>query len=175
MTPEHLSTAAARDTAYWAPIERALSEPVARGVRSEPDQTQAEKRIRTAFGAARRSFADATRALRLTTKLFVVCSGVTVTASVAGLFVISALHEAPTGAALSMSGILGTIACFWRVQRLAKDTALFEFLIAKYELALSLAATERQYEHILNEFIVETTTLRRTEPRRAAGGKGEAE
>jgi hypothetical protein len=49
---------------------------------------------------------------------------------------------------------------FLKVYRLGRDQALFDFLPAKYEVALSLAQTPEQFAKILEAFLAETRTQR---------------
>ena len=162
-----LLSASARKRVDWNRVLEAAAGVVTGRVAAAADTDESVRKtvpsaenVRAAFRIARKEFQTASAALRGVTTLMLILTGVSASVAIAGVVLTSALQSLVTGVAISTVGVSAMFLFFLRVYRLGRDQALFEFIPAKYELALSLAQTPEQYSRILDSFLEETQTQR---------------
>ncbi len=128
-----------------------------REIGNVPDEQR--RRLERVFKTARSEFDLALSVLRRVTYWMIGFLFAGFAVGVVG-GIVAALGEYYGGGALSVSGLVGVTALGREVWRLGRDQAMLALIPAKYELALELARTQRQYDLVLERFLEETDSLR---------------
>ena len=132
-----------------------------RSSRSKGEKRQGPSKTDVArvFQIAKEEFNKASEPLRRTMRIAIWCTVPCLALMVAGSIGVQ-FYGNVVGGVVALGGLGSTVVLLRKAWELHRDQWLLELVPTKYELALSLATSQQQFATILDQLLVELSTLR---------------
>ena|ERR1700682_1687720 len=144
---------------HWQRIEDSA---IGLSIRGQETAPSGPADVAPIFATARQEFQQALASLNFMVRTLVIVAGVSAAVSLGGVIFAAVARQIFGGAVFTGAGTAAMLALFARIHSIGRDQAMLALIPTKYELALQFAATPEDRRKLLDRFLDEVSSLRKS-------------